>query len=60
MNNWIKAFRRTPYEVAVDELESAERDWLEATTNREYWSSMEAFNKARVQRLRKTVEAARG
>ena len=52
--NWIKELLSmpTPLEVAAAQLATAELELLKAETGVEYASSMVAFNKAQIKRLR--------
>jgi hypothetical protein len=63
--NWIKALLSmpTPLQVAARSLATAELELLRSETGVEFASSMVAFNKAQIKRLRayiaaKTVEVS--
>ena len=63
--NWIKALLAmpTPLQVAARSLATAELELLRSETGVEFASSMVAFNKAQIKRLRayiaaKTVEVS--
>ena len=57
--NWIKALLSmpTPLQVAAKSLATAELELLRSETGVEYASSMVAFNKAQIKRLKAYIAA---